>query len=128
MQQLIQQLLHFRRRLHEAYVHNDMLPAQARPETARVAALEELHSESIDILLANVRAQVPLFESLMPTGLIQGGSMLIRVLLASAQFLAEVPTNEQGYPNNTRGGVDWTWDNKQAEVGCCIKALHQLVS
>lgn len=28
-------------------------------------------------------------------------SIMIRVLIASAQFLAEVPVNEQGYPNTT---------------------------
>lgn len=128
MQQMVQQLLDFRRRLHEAYIFDDTIPLQAQPEAARVAALEELNSQSIDILLANARAQAPLFKGLLPTGFIQGGSMIIRILLACAQFLAEVPTNEQGYPSHTRGGVDWTWENKQAEVDCCVKALHQLVS
>lgn len=128
MQQMVQQLLDFRRRLHEAYIYDDTVPLQARPEAARVAALEELNSQSIDILLTSVRAQIPLCASLMPTGLIQGGSMIIRILIASAQFLAEVPTNEQGYPGDTSGGIDWTWENKKVEVDCSVKALQQLVS
>jgi hypothetical protein len=28
-------------------------------------------------------------------------SIMIRVLIASGQFMAEVPTNEQGYPSST---------------------------
>ncbi|KLT40359.1 hypothetical protein CC85DRAFT_287582 [Cutaneotrichosporon oleaginosum] len=126
MQQIIQQLLDFRKRLHEAYIFDDNVPLQAQPEAARVSALKELHAQSIDILLANVRAQTPLFETLHPTGFMQGASMIARVSLAAAQFLSEVPTNEQGYPNHTRGGVDWTWENKQAEVDSCVKALRQL--
>ncbi|BEI88931.1 uncharacterized protein CcaverHIS019_0202930 [Cutaneotrichosporon cavernicola] len=126
MQQVIQQLLDFRKRLHEAYVYDSTVPLQAQPEGTRVSALNELHAQSIDILLANARAQAPMFDTLLPTGFMQGASMLARVLLAVAQFLSEVPTNEQGYPNHTRGGVDWTWENKQAEVEKCVKALHQL--
>jgi hypothetical protein len=128
MQQVIQQLLDFRKRLHEAYIYDDTVPLQARPEGVRVSALNELHAQSIDILLSNVRAQTPLFETLLPTGFMQGASMIARVSLAATQFLSEVPTNEQGYPNHTRGGVDWTWKNKQAEVQNCVKALRQLVS
>jgi hypothetical protein len=126
MQQVIQQLLDFRKRLHEAYIYDDTVPLQARPEGVRVSALNELHAQSIDILLSNVRAQTPLFETLLPTGFMQGASMIARVSLAATQFLSEVPTNEQGYPNHTRGGVDWTWKNKQAEVQNCVKALRQL--
>lgn len=53
---------------------------------------------------------------------------MIRVLLAIAQFLSEIPTNEQGYPSNTAGGSGWTWETKQKEVGYCTAALAQLVS
>ncbi|GMK56534.1 hypothetical protein CspeluHIS016_0303740 [Cutaneotrichosporon spelunceum] len=126
MQQVIQQLLDFRKRIHEAYVYDYTVPSQAQPEGSRVSALNELHAQSIDILLANVRAQVPLFTALLPTGYMHGAAMIARVSIAAAQFLSEVPTNEQGYPNHTRGGVDWTWENKQAEVDTCVKALHQL--
>lgn len=33
-------------------------------------------------------------------------SIMIRVLIAAAQFMAEVPTNEQGYPNTTVSDAD----------------------
>jgi len=32
---------------------------------------------------------------------------MIRTLIPSAQFLAEVPTNEQGYPSNTVSMLAW---------------------
>lgn len=32
-------------------------------------------------------------------------SIMIRVLIAGAQFLAEVPTNEQGYPATTVSAI-----------------------
>ena len=51
---------------------------------------------------------------------------MIRVLVATAQFLAEVPTNEQGYPSDTLGGHGWTWEAKQQEVGQCVEALYQI--
>lgn len=67
---------------------------------------------------------------------------MIRVLIASAQFMAEVPTNEQGYPTTTvsnylhctepsptaqLGGSGWTWTEKQRQVGICTDALYQIV-
>ena len=70
-------------------------------------------------------------------------AVFLRVLLATAQFLAEIPTNEQGYSYDTvslssldfgayplfqPGGTGWTWKNKQREVNCCVEALYQLVN
>lgn len=53
---------------------------------------------------------------------------MVRVLIASGQFLAEVPTNEQGYPVATLGGCGWTWEEKQRVVSVCSDALYQIVS
>ena len=71
-------------------------------------------------------------------------SVFLRVLIATGQFLSEVPTNEQGYPANTvnlngeinvcklilsqLGGLGWTWEEKKKQVGVCVEALHQVVS
>jgi hypothetical protein len=52
---------------------------------------------------------------------------MIRVLIASGQFLAEVPTIEQGYPSSTLGGCGWTWGEKQRIVSICSDALYQVV-
>jgi hypothetical protein len=54
-------------------------------------------------------------------------SAMIRVLIASGQFLAEVPTIEQGYPSSTLGGCGWTWEEKQRIVSICSDALYQVV-
>lgn len=68
-------------------------------------------------------------------------SIMIRVVIASGQFMAEVPTNEQGYPSSTvsqytlewlnwsqLGGYDWTWEEKQRCISICTDALYQIVS
>ncbi|WVQ97620.1 hypothetical protein IAU59_004734 [Kwoniella sp. CBS 9459] len=91
-----------------------------------VELLDRLNSESVDGLLRSCRAQTGMIKSIMPTGIIQSASVLLRALMATVQLLAEVPTNEQGYPSWTPGGKGWTWEAKQREVDCCCEALHQL--
>ncbi|ADV25477.1 hypothetical protein I305_04657 [Cryptococcus gattii E566] len=90
--------------------------------------LQDLSLQSIDFMLKTCRAQVGMFKALMPTGTIQTSMLLLRELVAAAQFLAEVPANEQGYPDDTPGGYDWTWEKKQEEVNCCVEALYQVVT
>ncbi|WVF70282.1 hypothetical protein IAT40_005071 [Kwoniella sp. CBS 6097] len=91
-----------------------------------VELLDRLSKESVDGLLRSCRAQIGMIESIIPTGIIQSASILLRALMATVQLLAEVPTNEQGYPSWTPGGKGWTWEAKQREVNCCCEALHQL--
>ncbi|WWC86440.1 uncharacterized protein L201_001317 [Kwoniella dendrophila CBS 6074] len=96
------------------------------PSKINIELLERLNKESIDGLMISCRGQIKLLESMIPTGVIQSASVLLRVLIAMAQLLAEVPTNEQGYPSNTPGGNGWTWDTKRREVDICLEALHQV--
>lgn len=140
--QLIREQLEFRKTLSSAYIaasqdHPDpykTLNDESRDEArgvwttaqSHVQILEDLSSQSIDIMLRSCRAQVGMFKALMPTGTIQTAMLLLRELIATAQFLAEVPTNEQGYPDDTPGGYDWTWEKKQEEMNCCIEALYQV--
>jgi len=35
----------------------------------------------------------------VPNGIVQTAAVFLRVLIATAQFLAEVPVAEQGYPS-----------------------------
>nr|XP_019015114.1 uncharacterized protein I206_01202 [Kwoniella pini CBS 10737]OCF53895.1 hypothetical protein I206_01202 [Kwoniella pini CBS 10737] len=98
------------------------------PGMRNIELLERLSRESIDGLLANCRSQIGMLQSILPTGVIQSGSILLRVLMSMAQLLSEVPTNEQGYPSNTPGGYGWTWETKQQSVNICLEALHQIVS
>lgn len=101
-------------------------PPTPSAQTDHIQALETLSLQSVDILLQSCRAQVELFAELLPTGLIQTASIFMRVLIATSQFLSEVPTNEQGYPADTLGGVGWTWPEKQGAVEHCVEGLYQL--
>ncbi|WRT64319.1 uncharacterized protein IL334_001251 [Kwoniella shivajii] len=101
-------------------------PRKNRAGKENVELLERLNKESVDALLLSCRGQVRMLESIIPTGVIQSASIMLRVLIATAQLLAEVPTNEQGYPDITPGGYGWTWNTKQAEVNICVEALHQV--
>nr|XP_019049417.1 hypothetical protein I302_03206 [Kwoniella bestiolae CBS 10118]OCF28347.1 hypothetical protein I302_03206 [Kwoniella bestiolae CBS 10118] len=96
------------------------------PALKNIELLERLNKESVDGLLFSCRGQIAMLKSILPTGVIQSASILLRVLLITAQLLAEVPTNEQGYPNNTPGGYGWTWEAKQREIDVCLDALHQV--
>ncbi|WWD09590.1 hypothetical protein V865_007718 [Kwoniella europaea PYCC6329] len=91
-----------------------------------IELLERLNKESIDGLLLSCRSQIHMLKAFLPTGVIQSAAVLLRVLLATAQLLAEVPTNEQGYPDHTPGGHGWTWEAKQKEMDICLEALHQV--
>ncbi|WVO16899.1 hypothetical protein L204_104585 [Cryptococcus depauperatus] len=91
-----------------------------------VEMLETLKRDSIDMLLKTCRAQTEMFKTILPTGIIQTATILQRNLISTAQLLAEIPTNEQGYPDDTPGGYDWTWEVKQREVNCCTDALYQM--
>ena len=91
-----------------------------------IEKLELLHMQSVDVLLHSSRNQISMIKTLLPTGQMQTASSFLRVVIATAMFLAEVPTNEQGYPYDTVGGHGWTWEVKQREVGVCIDALYQL--
>ncbi|AFR98362.2 hypothetical protein CNAG_06136 [Cryptococcus neoformans var. grubii H99] len=140
--QLIREQLEFRKTLSSAYI----AASQDRPDYDRASSdessdevrgvwtaaqshvqiLQDMSSQSVDMMLRSCRAQVGMFKALMPTGTIQTAMLLLRELIATAQFLAEVPTNEQGYPDDTPGGYDWTWEKKQEEMNCCIEALYQV--
>ncbi|WWC99868.1 hypothetical protein V866_006777 [Kwoniella sp. B9012] len=91
-----------------------------------IELLERLNKESIDGLLLSCRSQIHMLKAFLPTGVIQSAAVLLRVLLATAQLLAEIPTNEQGYPDHTPGGHGWTWEAKQKEMDVCLEALHQV--
>ncbi|WVQ82735.1 hypothetical protein IAT38_004867 [Cryptococcus sp. DSM 104549] len=91
-----------------------------------VDMLEALSRESVDVLLKTCRAQIGMFKTIIPTGIIQTASILLRVLVATAQLLAEVPCNEQGYPSDTPGGYGWTWETKRKEIEICTEALYQV--
>ncbi|ORY29363.1 hypothetical protein BCR39DRAFT_175406 [Naematelia encephala] len=122
--QVVREQLDFRRDLAKMYIHTT--DSSPKPGVDDVDMLEQLHMQSVDNLLQTCRAQTRMFEKLLPTGILQTASVLLRILIATAQFLAEVPCNEQGYPANTLGGSGWTWAQKQQEVGCCVDALYQL--
>ncbi|WVQ62006.1 uncharacterized protein L199_000139 [Kwoniella botswanensis] len=91
-----------------------------------IELLERLNKESIDGLLFSCRSQIHMLKAFLPTGVIQSAAVLLRVLLATAQLLAEIPTNEQGYPDHTPGGHGWTWEAKQKKMDVCLEALHQV--
>ncbi|KAL7419256.1 hypothetical protein Q5752_006093 [Cryptotrichosporon argae] len=120
--QAIQDQLDFRKSFQAAHIEasND-----GSPRTSDVALLENLYKRSVEVLLEMCRSQVFMFEVLLPTGIMQS-AVFMRNLIATSQFLAEVPTNEQGYPDATPGGTGWTWAAKQKEVNICIDALYQL--
>ncbi|OCF37656.1 hypothetical protein I316_00783 [Kwoniella heveanensis BCC8398] len=140
LHQLIREQFEFWKNVSCAYIatpSDDSTPSStgsghAAPHEAKsgssynVDLLDRLNKESVDGLLRSCRAQIGMIESLMPTGVIQSASILLRALMAIVQLLAEVPTNEQGYPSWTPGGRGWTWEAKQREVNCCCEALHQL--
>nr|XP_018267342.1 uncharacterized protein I303_01328 [Kwoniella dejecticola CBS 10117]OBR89500.1 hypothetical protein I303_01328 [Kwoniella dejecticola CBS 10117] len=96
------------------------------PGMRNIELLERLSRESVDGLLANCRSHIGMLKSILPTGVIQSASILLRVLMSMAQLLSEVPTNEQGYPSSTPGGYGWTWETKQKSVDTCLEALHQV--
>lgn len=60
--------------------------------------------------------------------MMQGACMMLRMVLSMSQFLAEIPTNEQGYPMTSPGGNGWTWETKQRDIEVCVETLHQMVS
>lgn len=136
--QLIRDQLAFRKEMKAAYIVDPSRISAARsdlsgsntsspnPETTNIDMLEALSLQSVDILLQSCRAQVDLFAVLLPTGIMQTASIFMRVLIATAQFLSEVPTNEQGYSAETLGGYGWTWAVKQKAVGLCVDGLYQL--
>ncbi|WVQ77103.1 hypothetical protein IAR50_006786 [Cryptococcus sp. DSM 104548] len=108
-----------------------VLDASEGPEsTARrkehLKALQDLQKDSLDMLLQVCRGHVKMIEFLLPTGILQTASVLLRVLAPLSKFLAETPTNEEGYPSSTPGGLGWTWKTKQKEVDVCVQALHQV--
>lgn len=121
--QVVEDMAKFRKAILASY--GDDASIQKEQETARLKQIERLQSASIDHLLVITRAQTPLFKNLLPTGMLQASSMMLRVLLFTTEFLSQVPTNEQGYPDTTAGGIDWTWATKQREVGHCLQALFQ---
>jgi hypothetical protein len=133
--QIIREQLEFRKNLRGGHIvgqasirpwQPDELLSASHMADAHVAALEALSLQSVDILLQSGRAQTHMFPDLLHTGIMQSAALFLRDLIATAQFMAEVPTNEQGYPINTPGGCDWTWPVKQKEVTNCIEALYQL--
>ncbi|WVR06037.1 hypothetical protein IAU60_003065 [Kwoniella sp. DSM 27419] len=135
MHQIIREQLDFWKTVttSSAYIvtPSDRSPSSSSPPHSsagqqNVERLEALNKESVDELLRICRAQIGMLKAIIPTGIIQAASILLRVLMATAQLLAEVPTNEQGYPDTTPGGYGWTWETKQKEVDVCIEALHQV--
>ncbi|ORX37389.1 hypothetical protein BD324DRAFT_625966 [Kockovaella imperatae] len=124
LHQHIRTQLDFRRDMKSSYVVND--DGDGDPEKQKIAKLQELHMQSIDIMLQSCRSQAAMFKVMLPTGLMQTASTFLRVLIATILFMAEVPCNEQGYPTNTLGGFGWTWRAKKEEVGTCVEAMYQL--
>lgn len=121
---IVREVLKFRKTILASY--GESPSDQKTLEAGRVAAMEELNQKAVDVTLAMARAQAPLFKTLLPTGMLQASAMMTRVLISTTEFLSNIPTNEQGYPNTTLGGIEWTWANKEKEVEGCIEALYQL--
>jgi len=127
LHEAIRNHLAFRQSFFRSYVVEPETEDQATSNRKEdVEMLNKIHLQSVDVLLYNCRSQMEMFKDLLPTGIIQSASIMIRVLIASGQFMAEVPTNEQGYPASTLGGFDWTWDEKQRCVSICTDALYQI--
>ena len=138
MHQALREQLEFRRNLKESFIFDDSAssigstsqgPSPPGPETDRLSLLEELHLQSVDMLLDNCRSQVYMYQvrlsdqarksltadhssyrhgprrvryyNSMRVELTTAAAIFLRVLIASVQFMAEVPSVEQGYPENT---------------------------
>ncbi|WWD17713.1 hypothetical protein CI109_102154 [Kwoniella shandongensis] len=129
---ILRDQLEFRKELHSAHITtatDDNTPTASSTSSGserEVELLDELSRQSVEMMLKACRAQVSMYKDVMPTGLIQTASIFMRMLIATSQLLAEVPTNEQGYPSNTPGGYGWTWEAKQKEVNCCLEGLYQV--
>ncbi|KAK8866084.1 hypothetical protein IAR55_001235 [Kwoniella newhampshirensis] len=129
--QIVREQLGFRKALHPAYITTPAdgnSPSSTSAQSKEVEMLEQLSRESVDTMLKTCRAQIGMYKDTLPTGLMQTASIFIRMLMATSQLLAEVPTVEQGYPSNTPGGHGWTWEVKQKEVNVCIDGLYQVVT
>lgn len=127
LHEAIRNHLVFRQSLYSSYVVDpESEDAAANQRDVDLGMLNKIHLQSVDVLLYNCRSQMEMFKDLLPTGIIQSASIMIRVLIASGQFMAEVPTNEQGYPSSTLGGYDWTWEEKQRCISICTDALYQI--
>ncbi|KAK4685788.1 hypothetical protein P7C73_g4351, partial [Tremellales sp. Uapishka_1] len=118
--------LQARKAMRAAYIVKISPDTSPRSADERIAMLDQLSTQGVDILLENCRTHTAMFDDLVPTGIIQSAAAFHRTLIASTQFLAEIPCNEQGYPSDTLGGCGWTWATKQKEVNICINALYQI--
>ncbi|RXK39229.1 hypothetical protein M231_03449 [Tremella mesenterica] len=126
LHQQIREVAEFHAQLRNPFPVEEVGSASPENRNESYVMLKELETQSVDVLLHSCRAHVDMFQALLPTGIIQTASVMLRVLVATGQFLAEVPTNEQGYPSDTLGGCGWTWETKKKEVGCCVDALYQI--
>lgn len=126
MHQLVTDLAKFRKTLRKAYIRAEIVSPDKSPGQEEVDMLEALKLEMTDSVLAMARSETHLFKAIQAIGMLQSASMMIRVFLTLAKVLAEIPTNEQGYPDDTPGGSGWTWLAKQAELSICIGCLDQL--
>ncbi|WVQ77101.1 hypothetical protein IAR50_006784 [Cryptococcus sp. DSM 104548] len=135
---LVREQLEFRKTLSSAYIvaseDTESVLGGDVPEIKRIwkaaqshlEMMQTLDRESVDMLLSTCRGQVDMFRTILPTGIMQTATLILRVLIFTTKFLSGVPTNEQGYPTSTRGGYGWTWARKQEEVGYCVEALYQV--
>jgi hypothetical protein len=128
LHEAIRNHLAFRQSFYSSYVVDpETEDAAANQRDEDLGMLNKIHLQSVDVLLYNCRSQMEMFKVRLSRKreilikrtyyllgsfnvcfspkltemLIIAASIMIRVLIASGQFMAEVPTNEQGYPAST---------------------------
>ena len=62
MHQIIRHQLDFRKDLKAAYIVEEVLGRPQNPEEKNIAMLENLHMQSVDILLQNARGNMGMFK------------------------------------------------------------------